>query len=174
MKYINNNLLSEPIYFDEYNDYKKFIDFDIQGNILILEDSLGEKFCVIKFVDSLDDHLKLILGFNYDNKDNIRFVFLPNTDKIVLILSEKIYIISIVDKSVRAKVTTFLPIPIIGIHVMQKRKRFLILEEIGYKIIDFDGQIVKEESFDLISDFSLKNDELKITLYNGENKKIML
>ena len=87
---------------------------------------------------------------------------LPDTGKNIYLIDETLNIKSSLEVST----------PLIGLCLINKGK-LLLLEEAYLRIVDCKGQIIKSELFDLIEDFSIKDNLLSIQT-SAENKIIEL
>jgi hypothetical protein len=104
--------------------------------------------------------------FGADEKqEDFGILFWESTDFFILFTNEKVYFISY-EPAIKYsfEVTT----PLIGLHIIDDDK-ILILEETAFKLINSDGQVLKDEFFDLVLNFKLENDTLFITTDEGNS-----
>jgi hypothetical protein len=135
---------------------------------LSIEDSFGDNYYCYVCYHSLTKEKQFVLSFSSDeSEDNLNCLFWESL--LVMDTGKNLYLI---DENLNIKAYLEITTPLIGLYLINKEK-FLLLEEGYMRIIDCNGQILKSESFDLIEDFSIKNNLLSIQT-SEENKVIEL
>ncbi|PGH38011.1 MAG: hypothetical protein CRN43_17810 [Candidatus Nephrothrix sp. EaCA] len=100
---------------------------------------------------------QFVLSFRSDeSEDNLNFLFWDNL--FVMDTGKNVYLI---DESLNIKTSFEITAPLVGLYLINKEK-LLLLEEVYMRVVDYKGQIVKSELFDLIEDFSIKGNLLSV------------
>ncbi|WP_343786048.1 hypothetical protein [Wandonia haliotis] len=157
MRQINNNKYLREFVFSSAEEASTFFNNQTTEKKLSLEDTFGDNYYCYVCYDSLTKEVEFILSFSSDtSEDNLFFLFWEN--RLILDTGTTIYLI---DKNLNIKSSLEITTPLVGLHSINK-DRLLILEEAYLRIIDSNGNIIKAELFDLLEDFSIKNNVLSI------------
>lgn len=135
---------------------------------LSIEDTSGDNYYCYVCYHSLTKEKLFVLSFRSDDShDNLSFLFWNSS--FVLDTGENVYL---VDENLNIKAFFEITTPLIGLYTISHEK-MLLLEEAYMRVIDYSGRILKSELFDLIEDFSIKDNVLFIQT-SKENKIIEL
>lgn len=166
MKQIIRNSYVKTFKFTSLQEMSAFVSNQGVKNHLSIDDILGNNYYCYVGYHSLTKEKQFILSFSSDESDdNLNFLFCDNL--FVLDTGTNIYLI---DESLSIKVSLEITTPLIGLYLINNEK-LLILEEAYMRVMDYKGEIVKSELFDLIEDFSVK-DNLLFIRTSEENKVI--
>lgn len=145
-----------------------FAGNQITKNYLSIDDVAGDSYYCYVGYHSLTREKQFVLSFSSDeNEDNLNLLYWD--DLLVLDTAKNIYLI---DKSLKIKASIQITTTLVGLYLISKEK-LLVLEEAYMRVINCKGEIIKTELFDLIEDFSIKDNLLSIQT-NEENKVIEL
>jgi hypothetical protein len=137
-------------------------------NILSIDDICGDSYYCYVGYHSLTREKQFVLSFSSDeNEDKLNILYWD--DLLVFDTAKNIYLI---EKSLNIKASLEITTPLVGLYLVN-RERLLILEEAYMRVINCEGEIVKSELFDLLEDFSIKDNLLSIQTSEG-NKVIKL
>jgi hypothetical protein len=168
MKQIIENRYLKEFKFSSSEETTTFFNNQKAKRNLSIEDTFGENYYCYVCYHSLTKEKQFVLSFSSDeNEDNLNFLFWGSL--FVLDTGKNIYLI---DESLNIKTSLEITTPLIGLYLINKEK-LLVLEEAYMRVINYNGDIVKAELFDLIEDFSIKDNLLSIQT-SEENKVIEL
>lgn len=133
------------------------INYSLINCKLNLEDDFGEFYYCYIICDSLTKiEQSMILFSSNELEGSLNLLFWEKS--IVLDSGSRLYLL---DKDLSVinsiKYNSFL----IGIHLFANQK-LLILEEDGFRVVDKTFNLIKQELFDLIEDYSINNSKLYI------------
>ncbi|MDJ1484209.1 hypothetical protein QNI16_27165 [Cytophagaceae bacterium YF14B1] len=164
MKYIFNNKYIKVFKFLSSTEMLLFIDNQNCENKLPLDNTYGDNYYSYILYHSLTGEKEFILSFSSDEKEeNLNFLFWYEYNLFVLDTGSFIYLI---DDTLHIKAYLEVTTPLIGIYLTTKNN-LILLEEASFRIVSFEGEILKHELFDLIEDFSLENDQIYIKTSEG-------
>lgn len=168
MKQVFNNSYIKAFKFTSSQEASTFASNQGAKKVLSIDDTFGDNhYCYVTY-HSLTKQKQFVLSFSSDeNEDNLIFLYWDSL--LVLDTGKNIYLI---DESINIKASLEITTPLIGLYLV-KKERLLVLEEAYMRMIDRNGDIVKAELFDLIEDFSIKDNLLSIQT-SEENKVIEL
>lgn len=169
MRQIINNRYLEVFKFSLKAEAETFFNNQSIGHVLKIDDFLGDYYYCYVVRNSLTGKGDYLLFFSSDKQEeNLNFLFW-NTNLFVLDVGQNIYFL---DKELNIKSSFEIITPLIGLF-LTKGNNLVVLEETWYRLINDDGQVLSNESFDLIENFSLSDDKLFIQTAE-ENKHIDL
>jgi hypothetical protein len=168
MKQIVKNSYIKAFKFTSSKEASSFVSNQGAKKHLSVDDTFGDNYyCYIGY-HSLTKDKQFILSFSSDeNEDSLNFLFWDSL--FVLDTGKSIYLI---DESLNIKASLEIATPLIGFYLINK-ERLLVLEEAYMRVVNYNGDIVMAELFDLIEDFSIKDNLLSIQT-SEENKVIEL
>lgn len=168
MKQIINNNYIKAFEFTSSQESSTFVTNQGAKKHLSIIDTFGDKhYCYVSY-HSLTKEKQFSLSFSSDDKlDSLNFLFWDGM--IVMDTANKIYLI---DENLSIKNSLEITTPMVGLYLISNEK-LLVLEEAYMRVIDYNGEIVKAELFDLIENFSINENWLSIQTSNG-NKAIQL
>lgn len=168
MKQIVRNTYVKVFKFTSLQEVSDFVSNQEFKKSISIDDSYGDNYYCYVGYHSLTKDKQFIFSFSsYESDDNLNFLF---WDKLfVLDTGKTIYLI---DESLNIKKSLEITTPLVGLYLINKEK-LLVLEECYLRVINYSGDIVKAELFDLIEDFSIKDNLLSIQT-SEENKVIEL
>ena len=168
MKQIIKNCYIKAFKFASSREMLTFVNNQVAKKQLSIDDTFGDNhYCYVGY-HSLTKEKQFTLSFSSDDSDDsLNFLFWDNL--FVLDAGKNIYLI---DENFNIKTSLEITTPLVGLYLINKEK-LLVLEEAYLRVINNNGDIVKAELFDLIEDFSIKNDFLSIQT-SEENKIIEL
>ena len=136
-------------------------------NILSLDETFGDNYFCYVCYHSLTSEKQFVISFGSDkNEDELSFLFWEEHKMFALDTGKKVYLINNKLKIISSyEITT----PLIGLFLANK-DNLLLLEEASFRLVDFEGETIKNEWFDLIENFSIEND--KLSIHTSEGNKI--
>lgn len=155
MKQIIKNQYLKEFRFTSSEEAKIFYNRQKSQKKVIIENTFGENYYCYVCYHSLTREELFVILFSSDEQD-LSLLFWGSL--IVLETSTNIYLI---DENLSVKLSFDITTPLIGLYLIN-RDRLLILEEAYMRIVDAQGNILKSELFDLIKDFSIKDNLLII------------
>lgn len=168
MKQIIKNSYIKAFKFTSSQESSTFVSNQGTKKHLSIDDTFGDNYYCYVSYHSLTKEKQFTLSFNSDeNEDNLNFLFWDGL--FVLDTGKNIYLI---DESLTIKTSLEITTPLMGLYLISKEK-LLVLEEAYMRVVNYKGDIVKSELFDLIEDFSIKDNLLSIQT-SEENKIIEL
>lgn len=157
MRQIIENRYLKGFRFSSVEEASAFFNNQKAENSLSIEDSFGDSYFCYVCYHSLTKEKQFVLSFSSDeSEDNLNFLFWNNM--FVLDTGRNIYLI---DESLNIKTSLAVTTPLIGLYLIRNEK-LLVLEEAYMRVINYNGDIIKSELFDLIEDFSIKDNLLSI------------
>lgn len=157
MKQIIGNTYIKAFKFAASDEASTFADNQKAKNYLSVDDVLGESYYCYVGYHSLTREKQFVFSFSSDeNEDNLNFLFW--NDLFILDTAKNIYLI---DESLRIKAALEITTPLVGLYLVN-RDKLLVLEEAYMRVINYEGEIVKAELFDLMEDFSIQDNLLSI------------
>lgn len=168
MKQVFNNSYIKVFKFTSSEEASNFANNQGANKVLSIDDTFGGiHYCYVAY-HSLTKEKLFVLSFSSDeNEYNLNFLYWDNS--FVLETGKNIHLI---DETINIKASLEVTTPLIGLYLV-KKERLLVLEEAYMRMIDRNGDIVKAELFDLIEDFSIKDNLLSVQS-SEENKVIEL
>ncbi len=162
MKQIFRNKYLKVLSFYSLKEQKVFLGNQVTKNILSIDETFGDNhFCYVCY-DSLSGAVQFILAFSSDeNTSNLNFLFWDNHNICVLDTGRCTYLIE-ENLSILNSFETITPL--IGFHLLNS-DTLLLLEEAYFRVINSKGRILKDKSFDLISNFKIEDEKLYIQTY---------
>jgi hypothetical protein len=168
MKQIIENRYIKTFKFTSSKEASTFVRNQGVEKYLSIDDTFEDNYYCYVCYHSLTKEKQFVLSFtSNESDDNLNFLFWNTL--LVLDTGKNIYLI---DESLKIKTSLEITTPLIGIYLISK-ERLLVLEEAYIRIVNYNGDIVKAELFDLIENFSIKDNLLSIQT-NEENKVIAL
>lgn len=155
MKQIVRNRYLKEFKFSSADELSVFIGNQVAKLCLSIDDTFGYNYYCYICYHSLTKEKEFILSFSSDeNEDDFSLLFWNS--EFILNTGKKIYLI---DERLKIKKSIEITTPLIGMYLINNEK-FLLLEEAYMRIVDYHGQVLRSELFDLIEDFSIENDLL--------------
>ncbi|MGJ1437887.1 hypothetical protein [Sphingobacterium siyangense] len=168
MKQVIKNIYLKGFRFSSAEEASIFFKNQKAERSLSFEDTFGDNYYCYVCYHSLTREKQFVLSFSSDeSEDNLNFLFWDNM--FIIDTGKNIYLI---DEKLNIKTSFETTTPLIGLYLISNEK-LLVLEEAYMRIINYNGDIVKAELFDLIEDFSIKDNLLSIQT-SEENKVIEL
>lgn len=168
MKQIIDNRYIKVFKFASSQEASTFAVNQETKNCLSIDDEFGDSYYCYVGYHSLTREKQFVLSFSSDeNEDKLNFLYWD--DLLVLDTAKNIYLI---DKNLNIKASLEITTPLVGLYLINSEK-LLLLEEAYLRVINYKGEIIKAELFDLIEDFSIK-DNLLLIQTSEENKVIEL
>lgn len=168
MKQIIKNSYVKTFKFESSQEASTFANNQGSKKALSIDNAIGDNYYCCVGYHSLTKDKQFVLSFSSDENDgNLNLLFWDNL--IVLDTGKNIYLI---DENLSIKVMLEVTTPLIGLYLINK-ERLLVLEEAYMRMINHNGDVVKTELFDLIVNFSIKDNLLSIQT-SKENKVIEL
>ena len=138
---------------------------------IFINDGIYDKYYALVFCHSLIETKEFIILFGSDEDEDLQSILywdkasliVLNTGSRIYLINEKLEIITSFD---------YLSL-LIGMYITTKNN-LIVLGDIFVKILNMEGDIIKSESFDLIQDYSLNNDELYIKPDTGDELYIKI
>jgi len=157
MKQIIENRYLKGFKFSSSEEASTFCNNQKAKRSISIEDTFGENYYCYVCYHSLTKEKQFVLSFRSDeSEDNLNFLFWDNL--FVMDTGKNVYLI---DESLNIKTSFEITAPLVGLYLINKEK-LLLLEEVYMRVVDYKGQIVKSELFDLIEDFSIKGNLLSV------------
>lgn len=168
MKQIVNNKYIKGFKFSSPEEVATFFSNQKANCSLSIEDTFGDNYYCYVCYHSLTEEKLFALSFSSDeNEDDLSFLFWNSL--FVVDTGKNVYLI---DETVNIKTSLETTTALIGLYEINS-ENLLVLEEAYMRVIDCNGQTLKSELFDLIEDFSIKDNVLFIQT-SEENKVIEL
>jgi hypothetical protein len=168
MKLIVKNIYIQTFKFTSSREASTFMSSQASGKNLSIDDTFGDNYYCYVGYHSLTKVKQFILSFgSEENEDSLCFLIWD--DLFVLNTGKNIYLI---DESLSVKTSLEITTPLVGLFLVSKDK-LLVLEEAYMRIVNNNGDIVNSELFDVIQDFSIKDNLLSIQT-SEENRVIKL
>ncbi|WPQ66290.1 hypothetical protein SIO70_15625 [Chitinophaga sancti] len=166
MKQIIENRYLKAFGFSSVEEATTFYNNQKVERSLSIEDGSGDNYYCYVCCHSLTREKQFVLSFSSDkSEDNLNFLFWNSM--IVLDTGRNIYLI---DENLSIKTSFEITTSLVGLYLIND-ERLLLLEEAYMRVIDYRGQILKSELFDLIDDFSIKGNVL--SLQTNDNNKVI-
>nr|WP_320037131.1 hypothetical protein [uncultured Bacteroides sp.] len=170
MKQIVGNRYLKSYKFSSLQETSVFINNQKTSNFLSIDDTFGDNYFCYVCCHSLTRKKEFVLSFCSDEKEeNLSFLFWNEYKLFVLDTGKNIYLIN---DTLNIVASFDISIYLIGLYLTNKNN-LLILEEASFKLINPKGQILMNESLDLIENFSIENGKLSIQT-SEENKTFEL
>lgn len=167
MKQIIKNSYITVFRFTSAKECLSFANNQETKKLLSLGDmSEGDNYyCYVNY-NSLTKEKQFVLLFSSDEDEgNLNLLFWGH--QLVLDTGKNIYLI---DESFNIKATHEITTPLVGLYLIDQGS-LLVLEEAYMRVIDYNGEVLKAELFDLIHDFSIKDNILSVQ--TSEEKKVI-
>ena len=157
MNQIIKNSYLKAFKFTSSKEASTFIGNQGAKKHLSIGDTLGDyHYCYVGY-HSLTRERQFVLSFCSDEGlDSLNFLFWDGL--FVLDTGRNIYLI---DESLNIKRSLEITTPLVGLYLIGKEK-LLVLEEAYLRVVNYNGDTVKAELFDLLEEFSIKDDLLSI------------
>jgi len=166
MKQIIYNRYLKWFKFSSSKEASFFLKNQKAQRTLSIEDTFGDNYYCYVCYHSLTREKQFVLAFSSDeSEDNLNFLYWNNL--FVLDTGKNIFLI---DETLNITASLEITTPLIGLHVISNEK-LLILEEAFMRVINYKGEIIKSELFDLIENFNIKDNLLSIQ--TSEESKII-
>lgn len=163
MKQIVQNKYLKGFRFSSSEEASIFFKNQKANNSLSIEGTLGDNYDCYVCYHSLTKEKIFVLSFSSDeDEDNLSFLFWNNC--FVISTGKNIYLIN---DALNIKACLEITTALVGLYIISN-ERLLLLEEAYLRVIDYNGRIVEKELFDLIDDFSIKDNVLYIQTSEGE------
>mgnify|MGYP003592249719 CR=1 FL=1 len=170
MKQIIGNRYLKSYKFSSLQETSVFIDNQKTSNILSIDDTFGDNYLCYVCYHSLTNEKEFVFSFcSNEKEENLSFLFWNEYKLFVLDTGKNIYLIN---DTLNIVASFDISICLIGLYLTNKNN-LLILEEASFKLINPKGQILMNESLDLIENFSIENGKLSIQT-SEENKTFEL
>jgi hypothetical protein len=167
MKQIIGNKYIKVFKFASSKEVSTFLSNQGTENCLSIENLYSDIYYCYVCYSSLTREKQFVLCFSSDeSEDNLNFLFWDEQRVFVLDTGKNIYLI---DENLNIKKSFEITTPLIGLHLINKNN-LLLLEEAFMRVVDYNGKILRSELFDLIDDFSIKDNILSIRTYDEGNK----
>lgn len=163
MKQILNNRYIKSISFQNKNGLDLFLNNNKVSKQLFIDTAYEDKYHYSLICHhSLLDEIEFILSFNSDN-DSFDILFWETTSQLVLYTGTNLYLIN-----EKLEIQTHLEYlsPLIGLYITPLNN-LVIFEELSLKIMNFKGEIITNENFDLVENYEMKDDKLYIHTEEG-------
>lgn len=168
MKQIIENKYLKGFKFSSEDAALTFFNNQKAERSLSIEDTFGDNFYCYICYHSLTREKQFALFFSSDeSEDNLNFLF---WNKMLVLDTGKN--ICLIDESLSIKTSIETTTPLVGLYLISNEK-LLVLEEAYMRVVNYNGDIVQAELFDLIEDFSIKDNLLSIQTSEG-NKVLEL
>lgn len=157
MKQIIKNSYLKGFKFSSPEEASTFHNNQKAKKSLSIVDAFGDNYYCYVCFHSLTREKQFALSFNSnESEDNLNFLFWESS--LVMDTGKSIYLI---DENLNIKASHEITTPLIGLYLINNEK-LLLLEESYMRIVDYKGQIIQSELFDLIEDFGIKDNLLSI------------
>ena len=164
MKYIVNNAYIESYSFLKVLEIKQFIQKQSIPKLILEQDYGDNYFCYI-FHDALTQEKKFLLSFStYVKEDNIYFLFWNEYTIWVIYTGRYVYII---DDKIQVRIFFEITTPLVGMYLLPHNKAVLILEETQVRVIDHNGEILKDDNIGFVESFDIHEGLLSIYTEDG-------
>ncbi|UTA66457.1 hypothetical protein [Emticicia sp. 21SJ11W-3] len=168
MNQIVNNIFIKTYKFNSSREASTFLNNQVTDKILYLNGTYGDYYYCSVGYHSLTREKKFVLAFDSDfREDNLNLLFWDNS--LVLDTGRSIYFI---DENLNVKAQIEFSGLLNGLYLINVEK-LLVLGEIFLTVINYDGVVVMDESFDRIEHFNIKDNVLSIQT-SEENKVFQL
>lgn len=167
MKQIFRNRYVKSFSFASSEERSVFVRNLKVESILDLKESYGENYYCYVCYDSLTGRKQFIITFDSEEQENdLSLVFWDEARLLVVHTGKYLYLINN-----RSSIIAYFDITttLLGLY-LTNGNNLLVLEEASFNLIDYEGQILKTELFDLIEDFSL--DHGRLSIKTSEEHKI--
>jgi hypothetical protein len=157
MKQIVKNFYIKALSFTSPEEASFFVSNQRGNKYLSIDDTFGNNYyCYIGY-HSLTKEKQFLLSFSSDqSEDDLNFLVWDRL--IVLDTGKTIYLIDEILNIIKSfEITT----PLVGLY-LTNAENLLVLEEAYMRVINCKGDVLKAELFDLMEDFSIKDDLLLI------------
>ncbi|MCC5945593.1 MAG: hypothetical protein JJT94_11715 [Bernardetiaceae bacterium] len=159
MKMIFKNKYVKFYQFNSEAEFKTFVTNQGTINKLILEEQGGEFwYCYVGY-DSLTSDKLFIIGFDSDSKqEELNLLLWTNSNLMVLDNQNEVFIVA---DNMELIASYTIVTPLIGFYITESNS-LLILEEAAMKLVSQNGDILKNEQFDLLDDYQIIDNQLCI------------
>jgi len=168
MKQVIENRYIKAFKFASSKEASTFVDNQDTKKNLFIEGTFGDYYYCYVCYHSLTREKQFVLSFSSDESADILNLLYWN-GLIVLDTGRNIFLI---DEILNIKASIEITTPLVGLYLINQ-ERLLVLEEAYMRVINYNGEIVKSELFDVMEDFSIKGNFLSIKT-EDENKIIEL
>ena len=167
MKQIVKNRYLKVFKFSSTRDLETFlIEQNVKELLSIQDENEDNYYCCISY-NSLTCEKQFVISFSSTkNEEDLNFLFWQEHDLFLLDTGKYVYLI---DGKLAVIASFEITTHLMGLY-LTNNNNLLILEEASLKLINSQGKIVKDEIFDLINDFSIKDDILSIKTYDDGTK----
>lgn len=157
MKQIIKNKYLKEFRFSTLQEASFFCKNQKAKRSVFLEDSLGDNYYCYVCYHSLTQEKLFVLFFGSDeNENNLNFSFWNHL--FILDTGKRIYLM---DEFLNIKIWFPIITSLIGFYIINQ-DRLLLLEEAYMRIVDSQGKVIENESFNLIENFRIENNVLFI------------
>lgn len=159
MKQVFKNRYLKGFKFSSSQELSTFLGNQGTGNSLTIKDTFGDNYYCYVCYHSLTKEKQFVLSFSSDeNEEDLNVLFWDEHKIFILDTGKNIYLI---DDNLNIKSSFEVTTPLIGLYLINVDS-LLLLEEAFMRVVDHNGGILKREVFDLIEDFSVKDNYLFI------------
>lgn len=167
MKQVLKNRYVKAYKFSSSQEASVFISNQKTNNILSLEETFGDNYYCYVCYHSLTSEQEFVISFCSDEKeDNLSLLFWDDSNLLAIDTGRNLYLI---DDEMNIKSSLDITTSLIGLY-LTGGNNMLVLEEASLRLVNSVGQILKDELFDLIEDFSINNGQLSI--HTSEGNKV--
>lgn len=166
MKQIIENRYLKGYTFPSSKEAITFFNNQKAKNSLSIEDAFGDNhYCYVCY-HSLTREKQFALYFGSDEiEEKLNFLFWNRS--FVVDTGNNIYLL---EENLNIKASFEITTPLVGFYLIDK-ENLLLLEKAYMRVINYKGEIVKNASFNLIEDFSIKGSLLSIQ--TSEESKVI-
>ena len=170
MRQIVNNRFLKSFTFNSHEELSKFTDNQEVNKSLWIDDYIGNQYICYVCCDSLTSEKIFHLSFSSDRHESeLNFLF---WDQSKLLVVESNSQVNLIDEDLTILSSLEITSPIIGFHVTNMNN-LLVLAETSMRLVDFEGRVLMWEVFDLVEEFSLDENTLRIKTVE-ESKSFIL
>ena len=161
MKTIFENRYVKSHQFNSEEEFKPFYANQEATKKLILEEQGGEFWHCYVGYDSLTSDKLFTIGFDSDtSQEELNFLYWSESNLMVLDNGNEVFIVNEeIELIARYTIVT----PLIGFYITESNS-LLVLEEAAMKLISQNGEILKNEQFDLLDDYHISDNQLHIKM----------
>ncbi|HAM98559.1 MAG TPA: hypothetical protein DCQ26_08085 [Marinilabiliales bacterium] len=167
MKQIIGNRYIKTFKFASSQEASVFLSNQGTKNILSFDETFGDNYFCYVCCHSLTSEKQFVLSFSSDESEDKLFLLFWDEQKILVLDTGKC--IYMIDDRLTIIASFDITTPLIGLFLISKNS-LLLLEEASLKLVNSQGEILKNEIFDLIEGFNIENGQLFIE--TSEERKI--
>lgn len=168
MKLIFENKFVKTFCFASHDERTRFIAYQKVDHALELVETFGEYYYCYVTYHSLTEEVQSIISFGSDEKsENLRLLHWTKNDIMVLDTGDRLFMI---DNHLNIKGSFEITSPLMGLYLTDN---LIVLEEVLFRSINSEGEILTTEAFDLIENVHIEGDVMHITT-NEEIKTLKI